>query len=324
VKPSRELRNVVLGWYHDVSADSVAGADLFTDSDDAVFIGTAPGELWIGGNVIRAVLAAQHEQIGPAQMVPGTIVAFEEGTVGWASDQCTIELANGNVLPLRMTFVFHRERGEWKIVHVHASHGVDNLEQWGEDMDLSMETIAKFIEEDRPDLAPVTSPDGTVTIVFTDIESSTAVNESVGDDRFIPILREHHELLTTNTLSRGGSVVKSQGDGFMLAFPSARRAVECAVAIQRGLSDVGSPDVPVRVRMGMHTGEPTRMADDFYGRDVAYAARLGSAATGGEILVSSLTKSLVESSGSYEFEGPRELHLKGFDGPQPVYVVHWR
>ena len=76
--------------------------------------------------------------------------------------------------------------------------------------------------------------------------------------------------------------------------------------------------------MGVHTGEPVRQADDFFGRDVAYAARLGAAAGGGEVLVSSLVKSLVEPSGAFSFEGPHELELKGFDGPQPAFSVVWR
>ena len=114
--------------------------------------------------------------------------------------------------------------------------------------------------------------------------------------------------------------MESQGDGFMLAFPSARRGVECAIAIQR---EISSFDDRLKVRMGLHTGEPRRRADHFYGRDVAYAARVGSAASGGEILVSSLVKSLVEPSGSVLFEGPRELDLKGFEGPQPVYADSW-
>ena len=323
MKPSRELRNVVLGMYHDWSTSNADAAELFTSSDDAVLIGTAPGEWFIGGKVIRAALAAQEEQIGQPKITPGTIYAFEEGSTGWAADECIMELPNGRALVVRLTLVLHREGGEWRIVHCHSSHGDPNLEDWGENLDLSMEAIARFIEEDRPDLASVTSTEGTVTIVFTDIESSTAVNESVGDDRFLPVLREHHDIVTSSTRTHGGDVVKSAGDGFMLAFPSARRAVECAVAIQRRLADVHSDEIPLLVRMGLHTGEPTRMAEDFYGRDVAYAARVGAAAAGGEILVSSLVKSLVESSGSFAFEPPRELELKGFDGPQSVFALRW-
>jgi class 3 adenylate cyclase len=75
--------------------------------------------------------------------------------------------------------------------------------------------------------------------------------------------------------------------------------------------------------MGLHTGEPQRREDDFFGRDVAYAARIGSAASGGEILVSSLVRSLVEPSGAVVFSDSRTLELKGFDGPQTVHVVDW-
>ena len=87
--------------------------------------------------------------------------------------------------------------------------------------------------------------------------------------------------------------------------------------------EVSALDGPIFVRMGLHTGEPIRHSDDFYGRDVAYTARLGAAARGGEILVSSLVKSLVEPSGSFAFDGPRELQLKGFEGPQPTFNVVW-
>lgn len=184
-----------------------------------------------------------------------------------------------------------------------------------------MEAIAELIEKDRPDLAPMTSAEGTVTIMFTDMESSTAANEALGDDRFLPLLIQHNDIVTKQTASHHGTVVKSQGDGYMLAFPSARRAVDCAIAVQQQVADIAGP---IRVRMGLHTGEPTRHADDFYGRDVSYAARLGAAAVGGEILVSSLVKSLVEPSGSVKFDGPRELELKGFDGPQPVFTVVWQ
>lgn len=106
----------------------------------------------------------------------------------------------------------------------------------------------------------------------------------------------------------------------MLAFPSARKGVECAMAVQR---QVGELDGPIRVRMGLHTGEPVRHADDFYGRDVAYAARIGAAAIGGEILISGLVKSLVEPSGAFIFDGPRDLELKGFDGMQSIWAVRW-
>jgi len=320
LKSSREIRDLVLGWYHDLSG---AGdpLEVFSSSEDGVFIGTGPSEYWVGGRAVRAALRLQDDALGSLEVTPGAIQAFEEGSVGWASDQCKFELADGRASSARMTCVFHREDGAWRMVQGHFSHEVSNLDEWGRDLDLSMETIAKLIQQERPDLAPVASPEGTVTIMFTDMEASTATNEAMGDDRFLPLLLRHNEIVRALAESAGGSVVKSQGDGFMLAFASARRSVDCATAIQK---EVEALDERIRVRMGIHTGEPVRHSDDFYGRDVAYAARLGAAAAGGEILVSSLVKSLVDPSGSVSFGGPREMELKGFEGPQPVYQVLWR
>jgi class 3 adenylate cyclase len=283
-------------------------------------VGTAPGEIWRGSKVIRAALKAQADLAPRIRILPGEIVAFEEGSMGWAFDDPTLVLDDGRSSPARVTFVFRRETGAWIPVHVHSSSPVTEPEFWGFSS-ITMEDIARFVEHERPNLAPVTSVDGTTTIVFTDLEASTATNEALGDDRFLPLLFEHNDLVRARTGSAGGSVVKSQGDGFMLAFSSARAAVDAAIAVQRGVAGL---DERLSVRMGVHTGEPVRRADDFYGRDVAYAARLGAAAIGGEILVSSLVKSLVEPAGSVRFDGPRNLELKGFDGPQPVFEVVWR
>jgi class 3 adenylate cyclase/ketosteroid isomerase-like protein len=318
VKPSREIRDCVLGIYHDMAEGRLS--DRLSMSPDAAFVGTGPGEVWIGGDAIRTALQVQNEEFGLVTLVPGSIRAYEEGTVGWAFDESTVILPDGTPLLTRLTFVLHRENGEWRIVHAHSSNVSDNLEYWGTDIDLSMDRIATLVQDERPDLGPLTSTEGTVTIMFTDLESSTATNESMGDDAFLPLLLRHNEIVRMRTAESGGSVVKSLGDGFMLAFPSARRAVECATAIQR---EVAAVDERLKVRMGLHTGEPVRQADDFYGRDVAYAARIGSAANGGEVLVSSLVKSLVEPSGSVTFAAARELELKGFDGPQTVFAVVW-
>jgi adenylate cyclase len=323
MKRSRELRDFVLGLYHDWSAKGFP-LDLISRSPDVTGIGTAPNEFLVGER-FRAAMEAQEALRGPERinMTPGPVLAFEEGSVGWVIDELLIDLEPGPVV-FRMTFIFHKEGDDWKIVHTHGSVGVAGVTPEVEAaIQDAIQSVADEVAEEKPDLAPMTSREGTVTIVFTDIESSTAVNESVGDDRWIALLREHNGLLREHTRKYGGEVVKSQGDGFMLAFPSARSAVDCAVAVQRGLKDIDTAEAPVRVRMGMHTGEPARDADDFYGRDVAYAARVGSAATGGEVLISSLVHSLVKPSGAFSFDGPRELELKGFDGPQPVYAVVW-
>jgi class 3 adenylate cyclase len=320
MEPSREIRDIMLGFYHDWSrGDSDEAARLFSASPHVVGIGSDPGEWVEGGREAVALMRAQIEEI-TVTLTPGRLRCFTEGNVGWVVDDPVIVWGDVST-NFRVTCILHREANEWKIVHFHASIGIANEEAIGVELPGPIEAVAKIVEAERPDLRPVASPEGTLTIMFTDIEASTATNEAMGDDLFLPLLLKHNEIISTQTASAGGTVVKSQGDGFMLAFPSARRAVDCASYIQR---EVAGMREDIKVRMGLHTGEPLRHADDFYGRDVAYAARLGAAAVGGEILVSALVKSLVESSGSVKFDGPRELELKGFDGPQPVFAVVWR
>ena len=109
----------------------------------------------------------------------------------------------------------------------------------------------------------------------------------------------------------------------MIAFPSARRAIQCARAIQEAVArDLGGhPDGPIRVRIGLHTGEAIREESDFYGRNVVVAARIADEARGGEILASSVVKQLTESAGDVRFENERELELNGLAGKHTVYRV---
>jgi class 3 adenylate cyclase len=111
----------------------------------------------------------------------------------------------------------------------------------------------------------------------------------------------------------------------MVAFGSARKAVHCAIAIQRAFAKRNDhADEPVLVRIGLHTGEPVKENDDFYGTQVTRAARIGNAANGGEILVSSLLKELTDSGGDIEFDTGKELELKGLSSTQRVFAISWQ
>jgi class 3 adenylate cyclase len=183
-----------------------------------------------------------------------------------------------------------------------------------------IDRVLSWVEDEQPDLAGATAPDGTVTILFTDIENSTALNERLGDRRWLDVLRSHNSVVRHCMGEHGGYEVKSQGDGFMIAYPSARRGLECAVDMQRNLARL---DQPIRVRIGLHAGEAIREGDDFYGRSVTLAARLGDEAEGGEILTSSIVRELVGSSADVPFEDAGERQLKGLRGRQRVYRVVW-
>jgi DNA-binding SARP family transcriptional activator len=173
---------------------------------------------------------------------------------------------------------------------------------------------------DHDDAAP-RPPAGTVTIVFTDIEGSTAIAERLGDRRWVEVLAAHESAMRRHAAAHGGYEVKSQGDGLMLAFPSARGAIDFAVAVQR---EMASDDRSgLRVRIGLHTGEAIRQRDDFLGRTVIVAARIASQCRGGEIAVSDLVKRLVDSAGDLAFDDGRDLELKGLREPQRVHMVRW-
>src|SRR5919106_58010 len=187
-----------------------------------------------------------------------------------------------------------------------------------------MESIAKDVERTRPDLSGAVAPNGTVTVLFTDIEGSTQLTEDLGDREWMEVLRKHNEIVREQLALHSGFEVKSQGDGFMLAFSSARDALRCARGFQRAVAESDSNGHRLRVRIGLHTGEPIREADDFYGKAVIQAARIAAEARGSEILVSSLVRDLTESSGEYVFATPRDVELKGLSGTHRVAPVLWQ
>lgn len=163
------------------------------------------------------------------------------------------------------------------------------------------------------------APEGTVTLLVTDIEGSTEMTEGLGDIRWMRVLNKHNDQVRACVQDHGGIELKQQGDGFLLAFPSARKALLCAVSLQKWFHD---EDLPVR--MGLHTGEVIREGDDLYGRNVILASRIAGEALGGEILVSSLTKELTDSSGDLDFSDNREVELKGLNGTFRVWSLAWK
>ncbi|HEX4862913.1 MAG TPA: adenylate/guanylate cyclase domain-containing protein [Acidimicrobiales bacterium] len=169
------------------------------------------------------------------------------------------------------------------------------------------------------------APEGTVTVMFSDVAGYSEMNERLGDLAAHELLRAHNTIVREQVTSHGGQEVKSQGDGFMVAFPSATRAVRCAVAIQRALEKYAQehPEEPVRVHVGLHTGEPIREGGDLLGRTVITASRLSDAAQPGEILVSALLYELANPTGEFRFGEPRLVELKGISGSSTVYPVQW-
>jgi class 3 adenylate cyclase len=198
----------------------------------------------------------------------------------------------------------------------------------------SIEMVADVVKQQLPAIAPSISSnvatsggsEGTVTIIFSDIESSTEMASRLGDSLWMQVLDAHNRIVRDEVARFGGSEIKSQGDGFMLSFPSARRGVQCTVAVQKAITEYAEkyPDTGVRIRIGVHTGEAIRTDDgDLFGRHVIMAARIANEANGGQILVSSLVREITRGH-DLPYGEAMPVHLKGLgDDPFDVHEIRW-
>ena len=166
-------------------------------------------------------------------------------------------------------------------------------------------------------------PSGTVTLLFTDIEGSTQLLRRLGD-AYARVLSEHQRVLRAAVQAGGGREVDTQGDAFFVSFPRALDAVQAAVAAQRALAAQPWPEgAVVRVRMGLHTGEPTSTAERSVALAVHRAARVGAVAHGGQILISAATAAVLRAQlpPGIDLKALGEHRLKDFDHPERLYQV---
>ena len=189
----------------------------------------------------------------------------------------------------------------------------------------SMDAVARAVGSAPPPLQAIEQDSGTITIVFSDIENSTQRATSMGDTAWMKVLSAHNNIIQLHVDKWQGKVVKNQGDGFMLTFGGARRALRAMIDVQRDLEEFArdNPEKGVRIRVGVHTGEVIAEDGDIFGKHVMLAARVGGQATGGEILVSSLVREIAAARGDLAFGEPRAVALKGIEGEHLVYPLLW-
>jgi len=162
-------------------------------------------------------------------------------------------------------------------------------------------------------------PHGTVTLLFTDVEGSTGLVQQLGS-RYERVLDDHRRLIRDAVAATRGHEVDCRGDEFFLVFPEAGAAVSAATAAQRAFVDHDWPDgVQVRVRMGMHTGEPSVRAEGYFGIDVHRAARICQAGHGGQVLLSEQTRQALDGDHELEDLGVHELH--GLPEPEHIFQL---
>ncbi|HXY84273.1 MAG TPA: response regulator [Gaiellaceae bacterium] len=163
-------------------------------------------------------------------------------------------------------------------------------------------------------------PNGTVTLFFTDVEGSTRLLSELGDG-YEHVLDEHRRLFRDAVAASGGHEVDCRGDEFFVAFQDADRAAEAAVAAQTAFAGHDWPaGVTVRVRMGLHTGKPSRASEGYVGLDVHRAARICQAGHGGQILLSQQARKALD--GRYEIEDLGSHNLRGLPRPERIFQLN--
>lgn len=318
---SLELRSLMQALYQAWMRGGTEMLEFFSQGADVLLIGTDQDEWVEGGRLARAAFARQLGEMGAVRIRPGTLHTVDCGNAGWIVDDPHFCFAQGENVQLRITAIAVRERFNWKFVHWHVSIGSPNPEALGLELTTSLDEISAAVKEEQPDLGADIAQDGTVMILFTDIVDSTRLNEVLGDHQWLDLLSQHDRIVETESALRCGRVIKHQGDGFMLVFPAAAQALEAALAIQHELLNDDGLLRDLQVRMGLHGGRPIERRGDFFGRDVAYAARVAAAAEGREILVSSFFRQALPSKARQRLSAPRPQHFKGIHGPQQTYLV---
>lgn len=197
-------------------------------------------------------------------------------------------------------------------------HGISGLVQ------STIEDVQTWASADeRADILNMAASDGTVTLFFSDIESSTQLNEKLGDATWVKVLAAHDRLLRSRVAQYRGQVVKTAGDGFMVAFRDAEAACRAALQIQHDLprEQALRRHGRIQVRIGIHTGQVVARDGDYFGRNVAMAARVADLAHGGEVLGSDAVRDALDEDAAVEMAEMCSVELKGLDGEHVVWRI---
>lgn len=315
IRPSPEIESVMRrAWSAWQVGDISAISNLFADSPILLAIGSDSDEWWVGSGEFLRVRRHQFDEMPDYDLEIHDVVAFEDGNVGWAAVSMTMTTPVMSSR-LRTTAVLEIEDGAWRIVQWHNSLPVPNEQMFGVGLTTSLGELLESIVDDGADLPLAGASEGTATLMFTDIVDSTVFAERIGDLRWSRLVVEHEKAIRTRVAEHQGHVVKMIGDGSMTVFDSARAAVRAGVGLQSSFSG------ELLIRVGIHTGEVVRTAEDLLGTSVNKAARIAAAAAGGETLISSTVRDLIGLMPGVDIGRPRIVALKGLQDTHQLFPV---
>jgi len=300
-------------WMAFARADDAALRNMMV-TDPAMRFLLSGDEDWLEGDEVVPILRERSRTIEILSLEFDRLEAYEVGDFGWSACTVTTLDADGETRSFRQTGVYAIEDGIWKAVQIHTSVGVPPQDVWGVELADSLGALVASLTPGISDeVRDVVGTKGVVTVMFTDIEGSTQLSEARGDRQWAEDIQAHFDAVAFHVESNNGRVVKTLGDGSMAVFGSASGAVDAAVAIH-------ALDDGLRVRIGIHSGEAVAVGDDYAGIAIAKAARITSAAEGGQMLVSSATREIIDHLG-YEVGEPLTVELKGISGTQHLFPV---
>jgi class 3 adenylate cyclase len=187
----------------------------------------------------------------------------------------------------------------------------------------SIDVIASALEPLVPAAGRLSSPDGAVTLMLSDIADAAVFAEQLGPERWEHLVRDHHALVERLVAHHDGQVLKFERDGFFASFNSAHAGLHAAVELQRTFT-APVEGYPLALRVGVHSGFVIANPDQLLGRNVVLAARIASQAKAGEILVSSTLQQYTSTDPSFQFESRGEFHFKGVLGEHELFSVAWQ
>jgi class 3 adenylate cyclase/pimeloyl-ACP methyl ester carboxylesterase len=283
---------------------------------------TAPG---VGGEMLEAIARDERESATGEMVAKLVEMAYATDVVELLPEvkvpTLVVHRRGDRVIPFRLSRELTSVLPAARLV---ALEGVIHW-PWFGDSDSVLKAIDEFLREGE-EAAGAEAPEAGAfrTVLFTDVEGSTALTQRLGDARARELLREHERIVREALKAHGGAEVKTIGDGFMTSFSSATRALESAIAMQRAFAAHNeSAEEPIRVRVGLNAGEPIAEEKDLYGTAVNLAARICGQAEPGQILASDVVQQLAAGKG-FVFADQGEATLKGFEKPVRLHEVRWQ
>ncbi len=188
----------------------------------------------------------------------------------------------------------------------------------------SLDVIADALGDSGFPVGGMSSPDGAVTLLVTDVDGCRSIEARIGEERLEALLRGHRAIIERLTAEHHGDVVKVERDAVMVSFASSHAGLRCAIELQRSIAELETePADTLPRRSGLHTGFVISSGEAVFGRNVVIAARITDHARGGEILVSAAVREYTATDPTFRFDVRGAAHFRGVHGEHEMYSVDW-